>query len=128
MASIRVPGDVSRYGVLAVASDGLHVDAIVEKPAKGTEPSHEVSIGRYLYTPEFFELLEEGWKAHTTGEYYHIYALNRLMRAGKVVFRQAEGQRLDTGEPEGYLEAILAIASRTPSLKAVFKRCAEKYL
>jgi UTP--glucose-1-phosphate uridylyltransferase len=57
LATITEPGDVSRYGVLSIADDGLHVNGIVEKPRTGTEPSHEVSIGRYLYTPEFFTLL-----------------------------------------------------------------------
>ncbi|HOK00092.1 MAG TPA: UTP--glucose-1-phosphate uridylyltransferase [Termitinemataceae bacterium] len=119
MATVYEPGDVSRYGVLDIATDGEHVRAIVEKPGRGTEPSHEVSIGRYLYTPEFFTYLEEGWQRHEGGEYYHIYALNKLMNEGKVVYRRLSGKRLDTGEPEGYLEAILWYADTVPSLKKV---------
>lgn len=119
MASVHEADDVSRYGVLDIASDGQHVRAIVEKPARGAEPSHEVSIGRYLYTPEFFEYLAEGWERHEGGEYYHIYALNKLMEAGKVVYKRLSGQRLDTGEPEGYLDAILRYADTVPSLRAV---------
>ena len=119
MASVHESGDVSRYGVLDIAPDGKHVRGIVEKPAAGSEPSKEVSIGRYLYTPEFFDYLEEGWKAHSGGEYYHIYALNKLMSAGKVVYRRLEGTRLDTGEPEGYLDAILRYADTVPSLRKV---------
>jgi UTP--glucose-1-phosphate uridylyltransferase len=131
LASITEPGDVSRYGVLAIAKDGLHVSGIVEKPARGSEPSHEVSIGRYLYTPEFFTLLEEGWKYHleaadkadrAPGEYFHIYALNKLMEAGKVVYCPTEGDRLDTGEPAGYLDAVLRYADTQPELKAVIDR------
>jgi UTP--glucose-1-phosphate uridylyltransferase len=119
MASVHEAGDVSRYGVLDIASDGQHVRAIVEKPSRGAEPSHEVSIGRYLYTPEFFDYLAEGWERHEGGEYYHIYALNKLMEAGKVVYKRLSGQRLDTGEPEGYLDAILRYADTVPSLRAV---------
>ncbi len=128
MASITVPGDVSRYGVFDLAEDGVHVRSIVEKPAPGAEPGHEVSIGRYLVSPEFFDLLEEGWKLHRAeaekigrepGEYFHIYALNRLMEAGKVVHAHVEGLRLDTGEPKGYLEAILRYADTQSSLKPV---------
>jgi len=133
LASITEPGDVSRYGVLAIAKDGRRVDAIVEKPAPGAEPSHEVSIGRFLYTPEFFEFLEEGWKIHleeadragrAPGEYFHIYALNKLMAAGKVVYCPISGTRLDTGEPAGYLEAILRYADTQPELRAVIDRFA----
>ncbi len=128
MASITEPGDVSRYGVLSIAKDGRHVSGIVEKPHPGTEPSHEVSIGRYLYTPEFFSLLEEGWFLHldaaekadrAPGEYFHIYALNKLMEAGKVVFCPTEGERLDTGEPAGYLDAVLRFADTQSDLRAV---------
>jgi len=119
MASVYEKGDVSRYGVLDIAADGKHVRAIVEKPPRGTEPSHEVSIGRYLYTPDFFTYLQEGWERHEGGEYYHIYALNKLMNEGRVVYRRLSGRRLDTGEPEGYLDAILNYADTVPSLRKV---------
>lgn len=131
MASITEPGDVSRYGVLSIAADGSHVSGIVEKPLPGKEPSHEVSIGRYLYTPEFFGLLEEGWTLHlaaaeksgkAAGEYFHIYALNKLMEEGKVVFCPTEGQRLDTGEPAGYLDAVLRYADTQSELRTVIDR------
>jgi UTP--glucose-1-phosphate uridylyltransferase len=131
MASITEPGDVSRYGVLSIGKDGRHVTGIVEKPAPGSEPSHEVSIGRYLYTPEFFGLLEEGWRVHladaeragkTPGEYFHIYALNKLMEAEKVVYCPTAGERLDTGEPAGYLDAVLRYADTQSELRAVIDR------
>lgn len=131
MASVSEPGDVSRYGVLSIAKDGRHVSGIVEKPKAGTEPSHEVSIGRYLYTPVFFNLLEEGWFQHldvaekehrAPGEYFHIYALNKLMEMGKVVYSPTLGERLDTGEPAGYLDAVLRYADTKPELRAVIDR------
>lgn len=135
MASFTEPGDVSRYGVLSIAKDGKHVSGIVEKPLPGTEPSHEVSIGRYLYTSEFFTLLEEGWFLHldsaekanrAPGEYFHIYALNKLMESGKVVFCPTEGERLDTGEPAGYLDAVLRYADTRPELRSVIDRFIER--
>lgn len=121
LAALRDPGDVSRYGVIDPAPDGVHVKGFVEKPAKGTEPSHEVSIGRYLYTPEFFELLAEGWEKHSGGEYYHLYALEKLIASGKVAFATIKGKRLDTGEPAGYLEAILDYAWEDPSLRGAIE-------
>jgi UTP--glucose-1-phosphate uridylyltransferase len=117
LATILEPGDVSRYGVVDPGPDGLGVRGFVEKPQPGREPSHEVSIGRYLYTSEFFQWLEEGWKRHEKGEYFHSYALDRMIERNKVVFARTEGQRLDTGDPAGYLEAILRNAAADPSLK-----------
>lgn len=125
MASIHNPPHLERYGVLDLASDGLHVKGMVEKPAPGKAPSTEVSIGRYLYTPEFFHYLEEGWKLHTGGEYYHLYALQKLMDAGKVVYKETEGERLDTGEPAGYLQALLKYAKTFPELREVIKEEAQ---
>lgn len=117
LATILEPGDVSRYGVVDPGPDGLSVRGFVEKPRAGGEPSHEVSIGRYLYTPEFFQWLDEGWKRHEKGEYFHSYALDKMIERNKVVFTRAEGQRLDTGDPAGYLEAILRNAAEDPSLR-----------
>lgn len=117
MASQYEAGDVSRYGVIDPAPDGLHVRGFVEKPLPGQEPSHEVSIGRYLYTPDFFDYLEEGWESHSGPEYYHLYALRRLIDAGRLAFRRLSGKRLDTGEPGGYLEAILERAWADPGLR-----------
>ncbi|MDX9826276.1 MAG: UTP--glucose-1-phosphate uridylyltransferase [Spirochaetia bacterium] len=116
LATILEPGDVSRYGIVDPEPDGLGVRGFIEKPPRGKEPSHEVSIGRYLYTPEFFQWLEEGWKRHEKGEYFHSYALDKMIERNKVVFTRTEGQRLDTGDPAGYLEAILRNAAEDPSL------------
>lgn len=127
LATIFEPGDVSRYGVVDPEADGIGVKGFVEKPAKGREPSHEVSIGRYLYTPEFFERLEEGWARHTAGEYYHSYALDRMIESGKMAFCRVEGLRLDTGEPAGYLEAILLNAESDPALRPTLERFIASY-
>jgi len=121
MATIHNPPNLERYGILKLAEDNIHVTDIVEKPAPGTEPSREASIGRYLYTPEIFDYLEEGWAAHKGGEYYHTYALNKMMSNGKVAYKETEGERLDTGAPAGYLRAILKYAAENPELAAVLK-------
>jgi UTP--glucose-1-phosphate uridylyltransferase len=39
-----------------------------------------------------------------------------------VVFRRVEGQRLDTGEPGGYLEAIIRYAQSVPELRGELER------
>jgi UTP--glucose-1-phosphate uridylyltransferase len=123
MAALHDPPDLNRYGVLKIASDGLHVEDMVEKPSPGEEPSREVSIGRYLYTPDIFPLLQEGWKKHRgAGEYYHLYALKKLMTRGQVVYHPLQGRRLDIGAPAGYFEAILRYAAEDPELRSVLDR------
>ncbi len=122
LATIYDPPNLNRYGVLDIAEDNLHVRNLVEKPPVGKEPSREVSIGRYLYTPDMFEYLEEGWKKHGSGEYYHIYGLEKLMRQGRVVYKRIEGERLDTGSPEGFLQAVIRYAASIPKLRQVLEQ------
>jgi UTP--glucose-1-phosphate uridylyltransferase len=63
LASLHEPGDVSRYGVLDIAEDGpSHVKGFVEKPARGADPSHEVSTAATSTRPSSSSNLEEGWK------------------------------------------------------------------
>jgi len=119
LSTIHNSPDLERYGILDIDTDGFHVKDIVEKPAPGAEPSKEATIGRYLYTPDIFDYLEEGWKKHSGGEYYHTYALKKLMDKGQVVYRQCAGERLDTGSPAGYLRAILRYASGLPEYQEV---------
>ena len=132
LASIYDPPELHRYGVLSLGSDELHVSGIVEKPAPGTEPSRHASVGRYLFTPDIFAYLEEGWQRHRdsghSGEYYHIYALTQLMNRNQVVHQTSEVPRLDTGSPSGYLEAILRYAHSRPDLRPVMERVAHELL
>lgn len=122
LATLHDPPDINRYGLIALAADGLHVTDIVEKPARGKEPSREASIGRFLYTPDFLEQLESEWKRHGSGEFFHTPAVLALARKGRVVYHRVQGERLDTGEPAGYLEAIVRYARSVPELNAALER------
>jgi len=122
LATLHEPPDINRYGVIAIADDGLHVTDIVEKPPRGKEPSREASIGRFLYTPDFLEQLESEWKRHGSGEFFHTPAVRALARKGRVVYHRVRGERLDTGEPAGYLEAIIRYARTVPELNAALER------
>lgn len=102
--------DVSRYGVVdAVRDDAgvLRVRGIVEKPAPGTEPSHLVSWGRYLYTPDVFDALDRGFAKHTRGEFYATDAIGALAEAGRVVAEVVPSPRWDTGDRLGYLQTVI---------------------
>lgn len=122
LATLHEPPDINRYGVIAIADDGLHVTDIVEKPERGKEPSREASIGRFLYTPDFLAQLALEWSHHGAGEFFHTPAVLALARRGRVVFHRVQGERLDTGEPAGYLEAIIRYARGVPELSRVLDR------
>ena len=102
--------DISRYGVVAShEKDGVEmVDAMVEKPPKGTEPSRLVAYGRYLYTPEIFTALRESRENfHEKEEFTQTEAINRLAAQGRVVVKRFEGRLLDIGTPMGYVRATI---------------------
>lgn len=128
VGDLGAEADVSRYGVVAPKGEGnpCPVARLVEKPPLGEEPSKLVSYGRYLFTPDIFPLLEAGWAGHGEGEFYHIDALNQLAEKDRVVALAVENERLDTGEPLGYLEAVCRYALEREDLaggaKALFQR------
>lgn len=122
------PPHLERYGVVSLAADGLHVTDIVEKPPPGTEPSRDISIGRYLYTPEIYPALRRRWERHRGGEFNYTEfnytefnyteGVRELARDGRVVIRRMDGRRLDLGAPAGYLRSILEYAATVPELAA----------
>lgn len=109
LALFQETGDVSRYGVAEVEKQGdiLRVKCEIEKPPKGTEPSKLVSYGRFLFTPDIFPHLRETFARFQGKEFYHVEGINKLAEEGKVVGHCYTNPRLDTGEPMGYVKAII---------------------
>jgi UTP--glucose-1-phosphate uridylyltransferase len=116
LAAIHDPPGINRYGILSLAADGLHVTGIVEKPPKGSEPSREATIGRYLYAPDFLDQLEREWEngGQAAEEFWHTPALIALAKKNRVVYTRVEGERLDMGEPAGYIDAFIRYAQSVP--------------
>lgn len=117
--------DVSRYGVIDYSEkDGnvYSVSKIVEKPPVGTEPSKCVSFGRYLYTPDIFDALDQIKEDPNVREISQTEPLNYLAERGKVAALDYEGTRHDVGAPFGYLTTILEYGITRDDLSAKFKR------
>jgi len=123
-AANLVGQDVSRYGVLdAEATETVFpVRGIVEKPAPGAEPSHLVSLGRYLYTADFFPALERHAQVHVGGEYHPMLAMTELAYAGRLRGTVLRSTRLDTGTALGYSMAFVEEALRRPELAEPMRR------
>ncbi len=128
--AVRVEKEnVSRYGVVQCKDieSYTQITKIIEKPSKEEAPSNYVSIGRYLLLPEIFDLLEEGFKKHKHGEYYHIDSINSLAAKGKVLAHEIDGIMLDTGEPYSYLLSWLTYIQKHPEgskiLHSFLKNC-----
>ncbi|MGF1772516.1 UTP--glucose-1-phosphate uridylyltransferase GalU [Vibrio wakamikoensis] len=104
----EVPKDQAhKYGVIAgdaIRDDLLRVTDMVEKPAPGTEPSNLAIIGRYILTPDIFELIENT-EPGKGGEVQITDALLKQAQQGCVIAYKFKGERFDCGSVEGYIEA-----------------------
>ena len=87
------------------ADDGLYrITDMVEKPAPEDAPSNMAIIGRYILTPDIFEILERT-PAGKNGEIQITDALLEQAKNGCVLAYQFKGQRFDCGSIDGFVEA-----------------------
>lgn len=104
----EVPVDqVDRYGVIAgdaVDKDLLKVKDMVEKPARDQAPSNLAIIGRYVLTPDIFDILES-IPAGRNGEIQITDALLQQAQQGEVIAYKFRGRRIDCGTVDGFVEA-----------------------
>lgn len=117
VALLEVPrADTKRYGICAgemEAPDRMRVRAMVEKPKPEDAPSNLSIVGRYILPGEIFDILRRT-PPGAGGEIQLTDALAVLAARGDVRGLLFEGQRFDTGNPLGLLEATLHEALRRP--------------
>ena len=118
-----VPKDqVKKYGIVApnknVAADGraVKLDNLIEKPNKEEAPSRMAVLGRYVLTPEIFELLEDQG-AGAGGEIQLTDAICRLIDTQAVYAYDFEGIRYDVGDKFGFIKATIDFALDRPELR-----------
>lgn len=99
--------EVGKYGVIAGESlkDGLYrVDRMVEKPDPKDAPSNLAIIGRYILTPDIFDILRET-PPGANGEVQLTDALQTQAQQGCVMAYRFQGRRFDCGSVPGFVEA-----------------------
>lgn len=96
---------ISSYGVVVPGDAAGSVVGLVEKPKFAEAPSDLVSIGRYVLTPDIFDVLR-GQRVDAGGELQLAEGLDSKGRHGTVEVVMLEGRRYDCGSVAGYLEAI----------------------
>ncbi|MFQ5692331.1 MAG: UTP--glucose-1-phosphate uridylyltransferase GalU [Nitrospinota bacterium] len=114
---------IGAYGVIAGEAVGERVWRIrdlIEKPAPEDAPSDLAVIGRYVLTPEIFDILRET-KPDRRGEYQLTDGLRVLCRETPVFGLLFEGRRYDAGNVLGFLEATVEMALKRPDLSETFR-------
>ena len=101
------PQDSNKYGVIAgevLDEKIIKVTDMVEKPDPKDAPSNLAIIGRYILTPDIFDILRKT-KAGKGGEIQITDALLEQAKQGKVLAYKFQGRRFDCGSVDGFVEA-----------------------
>ncbi|WP_411720661.1 UTP--glucose-1-phosphate uridylyltransferase GalU [Mycetocola sp.] len=122
------PSTIHMYGCAAVEAtddpDVVRVTGLVEKPAPEDAPSNLAIIGRYVLTPEIFDILDKtapgkGGEIQLTDALQELAADESI--AGGVYGVIFRGRRYDTGDRLDYIKAIVQLASDREDLGVELK-------
>ena len=102
--------DISKYGVILKGDTQGAVAGLVEKPSFEQAPSDMASIGRYILTPDIFDVLQD-LPAGSGGEIQLADAINTQAQRGKVNSVLSTALRFDCGSVDGFLAAITHVSS-----------------
>jgi UTP--glucose-1-phosphate uridylyltransferase len=108
--------EVSKYGIIAgnpvQNSNNLYlVNDMIEKPQEENAPSNMAIIGRYILTPDIFNILKNT-SPDNSGEIQITDALKIQAKQGKVIALKFKGRRFDCGNIKGFLEATNHFAEK----------------
>ena len=113
----EVPMDQThKYGIITgnlvdVKEGTYRVTDMIEKPEPKDAPSNMAIIGRYILTPDIFNILKNT-KPSKGSEIQITDALLTLAKQGKVIAYKFKGKRFDCGGIEGYIQAINYFAKK----------------
>ena len=99
--------DTNKYGVIAGEFEEdsiLRVNNMVEKPDPKDAPSNLAIIGRYILTPDIFDIIRKT-KPGKGGEIQITDALLEQAKQGNVIAYKFDGKRFDCGSVDGFVEA-----------------------
>ncbi len=105
-----------KYGIIAGnlidnSNDTYRVTDMVEKPEEESAPSNMAIIGRYILTPDIFNILKSV-KPDKNGEIQITDALLVQAKQSKVIAYKFKGRRFDCGGIEGYIQATNYFAKK----------------
>ncbi len=117
--------DTEKYGIVALGQKELVPGAytktlsLVEKPKANEAPSNLAVIGRYILTPQIFNLLEHSNKG-AIGEIQLTDSIDKLLLSQEIYSYCFLGKRYDCGDKLGYLEATVEYGMRHPCIGKQF--------
>jgi UTP--glucose-1-phosphate uridylyltransferase len=116
--------DTNKYGVIAgneIEPGIFMVKDMVEKPEPEVAPSNLAIIGRYILTPDIFDIIRET-KPGKGGEIQITDALLTQAKKGMVLGFKFDGQRFDCGSIDGFVKATNYFYDKETKKEAVTKK------
>ena len=114
--------EVNKYGIV----DGIHIEdrvykvkKLVEKPSVEEAPSNVAILGRYIITPQIFDILQNT-EPGKGGEIQLTDALQTLIESEAMYAYNFEGRRYDVGDKLGFLQATVEFALKRDDLREPF--------
>lgn len=125
--------DISKYAAVefdeVLEPDVYRMTKVTEKPKKEEAKSDLAPLGRYVCTPEIFDIIRD-LKLGANGEYQFTDALDETARTDGAIAYAFHGTRYDMGDRFGYLTANIEYGLRDEELRAkltnYIKELAEK--
>ncbi len=99
--------ETDKYGIVsgqALSDQVVQVESMVEKPDPADAPTNLAVIGRYILTPDIFDILRD-LPPGRNNEIQLTDALNQQAQAGRVLAYRFKGHRFDCGSIEGFVAA-----------------------
>ncbi len=118
------PDNVSAYGIIAgkEVGDGLYeITDMIEKPSREEAPTNLAIIGRYILTPDLFEMLAIVGR-DAKGEIQLTNGLKLLLKQRPIFGYKFRGTRYDAGNKLGFLKATVEFALKRKDLGEPFRK------
>jgi UTP--glucose-1-phosphate uridylyltransferase len=109
--------ETNKYGIITGnqidnSNEIFQVTNMVEKPPVESAPSNLAIIGRYILTPDIFDILEYNKLKTKNTELQITDALLNQAKKGQVIAYKFKGKRFDCGSLNGFIKATNHFAKK----------------
>lgn len=117
--------DSDKYGIIGTKNrqGKLHeISRLEEKPKPEKAPSNLAITGKYIVTPELLQTLSKSKSKSKDQELRLIDGMKNFLQSSKIYGLEIEGQRFDTGDKLGYLQAVIHFGLKHQDLSTDLKK------
>ena len=114
---------VDRYGIIAgksISDELWDITDLIEKPSIKESPSNLAIAGRYILTPDIYDILEQTSEGKGN-EIQLTDALRTLLKTEKIIAHRVEGKRYDIGNKLDYLKTTVEFALQRKEFAGDFR-------